>query len=150
MVISNLHKTFIKENLSNYKQEFQDLNILVVNKFPIDRLLIVNTLVKVGITHVKDAVAGVEAFSTLLEGDFNLLITDWDIPNMNGIELTRAIRTNDKLKNLPIFIITTRSMIQDVIKAKKTGVNEYIIKPFEAETLIYKIVKINRIMRINI
>ena len=150
MVISNLHKAGILENLPNKGIELADMNILVVINYPIDRRVIVNTLMKIGITHVKDAIDGTEAFGKLAEGDFNLLITDWDIPNMDGLELTRAIRKNNKLKNLPIFIITTRSMIQDVIKAKKTGVNEYIIKPFEAETLIDRIQKINRIIKLNI
>ena len=149
MVISNLHKASFFEKLPNKNNEFADMNVLIVNNYPIDRRIIVNTLMKIGITHVKGVADGVEAYGKLLEGDFNLLITDWNIPKMNGLELAKAIRKNNKLKNIFIFITTLRSSLKDVTKAREIGVNEYLIKPFEAETLVNRIIKINRTLKIN-
>ena len=70
-----------------------------------------------------------------MAGDFELLMTDWNMPNMNGLELTEAVRKDSKLKYIPILMITTRNMKEDIVNAIKTGVNVYIVKPFDAKTL---------------
>ncbi len=68
-----------------------------------------------------------------------MLMTDWNMPNMNGLELTEAVRKDAKLKDMPILMITTRNMKEDIVTAIKQGVNGYIIKPFDAKTLNEKI-----------
>ena len=142
-MISNSIKNIYSEILSDKDiEKLSYLKILVVHDSLITRNVIVNALAKFGITNVEDTVDGKNAFLKLMEGHFNLLITYWITTNMNGLELTRAIRKNETLNNIYTFIISARNNKKDVIKAKKSGVNEYIIMPFKFETLINKIKKI--------
>ena len=73
---------------------------------------------------------------------FDLLMTDWNKPNMSGLELVKAVRAEDKLKNFPILMVTTSNMKADIVTAIKTGVNGYIVKPFDVKTLNEKIFEI--------
>jgi two-component system chemotaxis response regulator CheY len=119
-----------------------DLRILVVDDSPTMRRILINTIQKAGFSNIKDAEDGKDALAKLLAGEFDLLMTDWNMPNMNGLELTEAIRKNDKFKNLPILMITTRNMKEDIVNAIKAGVSGYIVKPFDAKTLNAKIAEI--------
>ncbi len=116
-----------------------DLRILVVDDSRTMRRILLNTIQKAGYTKVKDAEDGRDAYVKLMAGEFDLLMTDWNMPNMNGLELTEAVRKNDKYKNLPILMITTRNMKEDIVSAIKAGVSGYIVKPFDAKTLKTKI-----------
>ena len=116
-----------------------DLKILVVDGSPTMRRILVNIVQKAGYTDVKDAEDGKDALAKLMAGDFGLLMTDWNMPNMNGLELTAAVRNDKKLKDLPILMVTTRNMKEDIVNAIKSGVNGYIIKPFDVKTLSSKI-----------
>ena len=119
-----------------------NLKILVVDDSPTMRRILLNTVQKAGYSDVKDAEDGKDALAKLMAGDFDLLMTDWNMPNMSGIELVQAVRTNDKFKGIPILMVTTRNMKEDIITAIKTGVNGYIVKPFDAKTLNAKIAEI--------
>ncbi len=74
-----------------------------------------------------------------MAGDFDLLMTDWNMPNMSGLELVEAVRADGNLKSIPILMVTTRNMKEDIVNAIKQGVNGYIVKPFDAKTLSTKI-----------
>ena len=119
-----------------------DLKILVVDDSPTMRRILLNTVQKAGYSNVKEAVDGKDALAKLLAGDFDLLMTDWNMPNMNGLELVEAARKEEKLKSMPILMVTTRNMKEDIVNAIKSGVNGYIVKPFDAKTLNAKILEI--------
>jgi two-component system, chemotaxis family, chemotaxis protein CheY len=119
-----------------------NLKILIVDDSPTMRRILVNTVIKAGYTDVKEAEDGRDAFAKLLAGDFTLLMTDWNMPNMNGLELTQTVRTDEKLKNIPILMVTTRNMKEDIVNAIKSGVNGYIVKPFDTKTLNSKIAEV--------
>ena len=119
-----------------------DLKILIVDDSPTMRRILVNTVVKAGYSDVKEAEDGKDALAKLLAGDFNLLMTDWNMPLMSGLELTEAVRAEEKLKEIPILMVTTRNLKEDIVNAIKSGVNGYIITPFDAKTLNEKIVEV--------
>ncbi len=127
---------------SGGKCKLADLKILIVDNSPTMRRILVNTVVKAGYPDCKEAEDGKDALAKLMAGSFNLLMTDWNMPNMNGLELTEAVRGDSKLKEIPILMVTTRNMKEDIVTAIKTGVNGYIVKPFDVKTLNAKIEEI--------
>lgn len=118
------------------------LRILIVDDSPTMRRILVNTVIKAGYSDVKEAEDGKDGLAKLLAGEYDLLMTDWNMPNMNGLELVQTVRADDKLKNIPILMVTTRNMKEDIVNAIKSGVNGYIVKPFDAKTLNAKISEI--------
>lgn len=116
-----------------------DLKILIVDDSPTMRRILVNTVQKAGYLNCKEAEDGKDALAKLMAEDFDLLMTDWDMPNMNGLELTEAVRADSNLRKIPILMVTTRNKKEDIIGAIKFGVNGYVIKPFDAKTLKAKI-----------
>lgn len=116
-----------------------DLKILIVDDSPTMRRILVNTIIKAGYPNCKEAEDGKDGLAKLMAGDFNFLMTDWNMPNMNGLELVEAVRADEKLKSIPILMVTTRNMKEDIVNAIKQGVNGYIVKPFDAKTLNAKI-----------
>ena len=120
-----------------------NMKILVVDDSPTMRRILVNTVQKAGYSNIQEAEDGREALAKLLAGDFEFLMTDWNMPNMSGLELVTAVREEGKLKDIPILMVTTRNMKEDIVNAIKLGVNGYIVKPFDAKTLN---AKINEIM----
>jgi len=106
------------------------------------RRILLNTVQKAGYSDVQEAVDGKDALAKLMAGSFDLLMTDWNMPNMNGLELVSAVRAEEKLKSIPILMVTTRNMKEDIVTAIKSGVNGYIVKPFDAKTLNAKIQEI--------
>ena len=119
-----------------------DLNILIVDDSPTMRCILVNTIQKAGYPNCQQAEDGKDALAKLMAGNFDLLMTDWNMPNMNGLELTEAVRSDEKMKDIPILMVTTRNMKSDIISAIRTGVNGYIVKPFDTKTLHAKIEEI--------
>ena len=100
-------------------------------------------LKRIGYDSVVQAENGQEALTTLQDqADFGLLLTDWNMPIMNGLELVQSVRADERFKSLPILMITTRNMKQDIVNAMKAGVNNYITKPFQPNTLQEKISKV--------
>jgi len=112
------------------------MRFLVVDDSPTMRRIVTNALKTFGYTEVVEAGDGEEAFAKLLSGEkVDFVITDWNMPNMSGLELTKAIRSHDNFKHLPIIMVTTRGLKQDIIEALKARVNNYVVKPFTPAVL---------------
>jgi len=119
------------------------MKMLVVDDSPTMRRIVVQMLKRIGYSHVVEAGDGKEALHRLqTEGDFEMLLTDWNMPVMSGLELTQAVRGDAQLAGLPILMVTTRNMKQDIIIAMRAGVNNYVTKPFDPKTIKEKIDKV--------
>jgi two-component system, chemotaxis family, chemotaxis protein CheY len=120
----------------------QKMKILIVDDFATMRRIVKNLLRQLGFENIEEAEDGKQAFSKLKEIKYNLIISDWNMPNMSGIELLRNVRSDLELKSLPFLMVTAESEREKVIEAVKSGVNNYIIKPFTVEILKEKMEKI--------
>ncbi len=122
----------------------EDIKILVVDDMTAMRKILKTLLAQLGYKNVDEAEDGKQALEILRQNPnkYGLVITDWNMPNMTGIELVQAIRSDEKLKHLPILMVTAEAKKENVLAAIKAGVNNYIVKPFTAETLKEKIEKI--------
>ena len=120
----------------------QKMKILVVDDFATMRRIVRNLLRQLGFENIEEAEDGKQAFSKLKEIKCNFIISDWNMPNMTGIELLQNVRRDLELKSLPFLMVTAESEKEKVIEAIKSGVNNYIIKPFTAEILKEKMEKI--------
>ncbi|MEW6049880.1 MAG: response regulator [Candidatus Zixiibacteriota bacterium] len=116
-----------------------DLKILAVDDSPTMRRIIINTLKRAGFENVVEATDGKDALGKLKEEKVNFVITDWNMPEMDGLAFVTTLRSMDEYKALPVLMVTTRSVKEDIIEAMKAGVNNYIVKPFTPETLKAKI-----------
>lgn len=117
----------------------QNMKILVVDDFSTMRRIIRNILKEIGYANVEEADDGSTALEKLKGGSFQFVITDWNMPNMPGIELLRAIRQDDALKHTPVLMVTAEAAKENVVLAVQAGVNNYIVKPFTAAALKEKI-----------
>jgi two-component system, chemotaxis family, chemotaxis protein CheY len=115
------------------------LKILAVDDSPTMRRIIVNTLKRAGYDDVTEASDGKDALAKMKVEQFNFVITDWNMPEMDGLTFVSQVRSLDEFKDMPILMVTTRSVKDDIIEAMKAGVNNYIVKPFTPETLGEKI-----------
>ncbi len=115
---------------------------LVVDDSLTMRRIVINTLKTIGYENILEASDGKDALAKLLAEGADFVITDWNMPDMNGLELTKSIRGNAALAHLPILMVTTRGNKDDVIEAMKARVNNYIIKPFTPQGLKEKIEQI--------
>jgi len=113
--------------------------ILVVDDYKTMIRIIRNLLKQLGFNNVDDAADGVEALSKLREKKYGLVISDWNMEPMTGYELLKEVRGDDALNRTPFIMVTAESKTENVIAAKKAGVNNYIVKPFNAQTLKGKI-----------
>ncbi len=120
----------------------ENKRVLFVEDSPTMRRIIANSLKKLGVSQMEEAENGVDALEKLHSNEFDLVLTDWNMPEMNGKELVEHIRNNDRFKNIPILMITTRGMEEDVLTAIKLGVNGYIVKPFTPDVLRKKMVEL--------
>lgn len=109
--------------------------ILVVDDYRTMVRIIQNLLKQLGFTNLDDAANGEEAIAKLRSGRFALVISDWNMEPMTGYELLQQVRADDDLKDLPFIMVTAESKTENVVAAKKAGVNNYIVKPFNAATL---------------
>ena len=115
------------------------MRYLVVDDSPTMRRIVINALRTFGIEDVLEAEDGVDGLNKLQAEPVDFVITDWNMPNMTGLELTKAIRAADNLKHLPILMVTTRGLKQDIIEALQAKVNNYVVKPFTPQVLKEKI-----------
>jgi two-component system chemotaxis response regulator CheY len=116
------------------------MKILVVDDSSTMRRIIKNTLARLGYKDIVEAGDGVEAWQAMQENpDIGIVITDWNMPNMNGLELVKKIRAEEKYKDVPIIMVTTEGGKKEVITALKAGVNNYIVKPFTPQVLKEKL-----------
>lgn len=120
----------------------KNMKILVVDDFSTMRRIIKNLLRDLGFTNVQEADDGTTALPMLQGGDFDFLVSDWNMPGMTGIDLLRAVRADPKLASLPVLLVTAESKREQIIEAAEAGVNGYVVKPFTAGTLQEKIDKI--------
>ncbi len=122
----------------------EDIKILVVDDMTAMRKILKTLLAQLGYKNVDEAEDGKQALEILKQNPdkYGLVITDWNMPHMTEIELVQAIRSDEKLKHLPILMVTAEAKKENVLAAIKAGVNNYIVKPFTAETLKEKIEKI--------
>ncbi|HZP13284.1 MAG TPA: chemotaxis response regulator CheY [Nevskiaceae bacterium] len=118
------------------------MKILIVDDFSTMRRIVKNALHDLGYTNMTEADDGATALPLLKEGDFEFVVTDWNMPGMTGIDLLKAIRADAKLKSIPVLMVTAEAQRDQIVEAAKSGVNGYIIKPFTAATLKEKIDKI--------
>lgn len=120
----------------------KNMKILIVDDFSTMRRIIKNLLRDLGFTNTSEADDGSSALPMLQNGSFDFLVTDWNMPGMTGIDLLKAVRADDKLKNLPILMVTAEAKRDQIIEAAQAGVNGYVVKPFTAAVLKEKIDKI--------
>ena len=120
----------------------KNMKIIVVDDFSTMRRIIKNLLKDLGFTNIQEADDGNTALPMLQQGDFDFVITDWNMPGMQGIDLLRAIRADEKLKHLPVLMVTAEAKKEQIVAAAQAGVNGYVIKPFTAGTLKEKLTKI--------
>lgn len=113
--------------------------VLVVDDYQTMVRILRNLLKQVGFNDVDDASDGGAALAKLREKEYGLVISDWNMEPMTGYELLQHVRADEKLQNLPFIMVTAESKTENVVAAKKAGVNNYIVKPFNAQTLQAKI-----------
>ncbi len=121
-----------------------DLNIkiLVVDDFSTMRRIVKNLLRQLGYINIEEAEDGAQAYSKLKNGGFGFVISDWNMPNMDGLGLLKKIRSDEELKDIPVLMVTAEAEKDKVVTAIQAGVNNYIVKPFTGEVLKEKIDKI--------
>lgn len=118
------------------------MNILVVDDYKTMLRIIDNLLKQLGFKNIFQAMDGQLALQQMREKDFGLVISDWNMQPMTGLQLLKEVRADDKLKLTPFIMVTAESKTENVIAAKAAGVNNYIVKPFNAETLKMKMVTV--------
>ncbi|WP_370278287.1 chemotaxis response regulator CheY [Pontibacterium sp.] len=118
------------------------MKILVVDDFSTMRRIIKNLLKELGLTNVVEADDGATALPILKQGGIEFLITDWNMPNMTGIDLLKHVRSDPNLSSIPVLMVTAEAKREQIIAAAQAGVNGYVVKPFTAVTLKEKIDKI--------
>jgi two-component system chemotaxis response regulator CheY len=118
------------------------MKFLVVDDYSTMRRIVKNLLHDLGYANVAEADDGKTALPLLENGNFDFLITDWNMPGMPGLDLLKAVRSNDKLKKLPVLMLTAEAKREQIVEAAQAGVSGYVIKPFTAVTLKEKIDKI--------
>ncbi|HUT25501.1 MAG TPA: chemotaxis response regulator CheY [Sumerlaeia bacterium] len=119
-----------------------NMKILVVDDFATMRRVIRNILKQLGYTNIDEADDGSSGLTKLRGGRFDLVITDWNMPNMSGLDLVKAIRADEQIQTVPVLMVTAEAMKESIVTAVKAGVNNYIVKPFTVEVLKGKIEKI--------
>jgi len=120
----------------------KNLKILIVDDFATMRKVIRNLLKQGGFENVVEAEDGAAALKILKSQQVDFIISDWNMPNMSGLELLKAVRADDDIKALPFLMVTAEALKDNVVAAVKAGVSNYIVKPFTAEVLTEKIEKI--------
>ena len=119
-----------------------NMKVLIVEDYKTMLRILRNLLRQLNFGNVEDATDGTMALEKLREDDYGLVISDWNMEPMTGIELLRHVRGDEKLNHLPFIMITAESKSENVIAAKEAGVSNYIVKPFNAETLKGKMVSV--------
>ncbi|RMN76815.1 Chemotaxis protein CheY [Pseudomonas cannabina] len=120
----------------------KNMKILIVDDFSTMRRIIKNLLRDLGFTNTSEADDGLTALPMLQSGAFDFLVTDWNMPGMSGIDLLRQVRADERLKSLPVLMVTAEAKREQIIEAAQAGVNGYVVKPFTAQALKEKIEKI--------
>ncbi|MDT3693015.1 MAG: response regulator [Mucispirillum sp.] len=117
-------------------------SIITVDDSSTMRRIIKNTLQKLGFETILEAGNGVEALEVMSKNKVDMIVTDWNMPEMDGLTFVKAVRAKDEYKDLPILMITTEAAKEDILTALRSGVNNYVVKPFTPETLQEKVFKL--------
>ena len=120
----------------------ENLKFLIVDDFSTMRRIVRNILKEIGFANAEEAEDGVSALSKLKGGNFNFVVSDINMPNMNGFELLKSIRADNELKGLPVLMVTAEARKEDIVSAAQWGASGYIVKPFTKATLEEKVQKI--------
>lgn len=120
----------------------KSINVLVVDDFPTMRRIVRSLLRELGFTNVEEAEDGQEALGKLRGGAFELVISDWNMPVLDGLEMLKQIRNESALKHLPVLMVTAEAKKENIIAAAQAGASGYVVKPFTAATLEEKLNKI--------
>ncbi|MBU0622687.1 MAG: chemotaxis response regulator CheY [Gammaproteobacteria bacterium] len=120
----------------------ENTKFLVVDDFSTMRRIVRNLLKELGFANVQEAEDGVDALNKLRGESFDFVVSDWNMPNMTGIELLRAVRADAALKHLPVLMVTAEAKKENIIEAAQAGASGYIVKPFTAATLDEKLKKV--------
>ena len=118
------------------------LKILVVDDFATMRRIMKNILKQLGYTNITEADDGTTALEELKRGSFDLIISDWNMPKMTGLDLLKIVRSDPVYKDIPFLMVTAEAQKQNVIEAVQAGVSNYVVKPFTAEAIADKLGKI--------
>ncbi len=118
------------------------LKVLVVDDMSTMRRIIKNVLKQIGFSDLVEAENGQDALNKLQAGDIGFIVSDWNMPVMQGIDLLRAVRADPDLKHLPFLMVTAEAQKDNIIEAVQAGVSNYVVKPFTAEALQAKLEKI--------
>jgi two-component system, chemotaxis family, chemotaxis protein CheY len=119
--------------------DYSGMRFLVVDDSSTMRRIIINTLSKLGHQDVLEAANGREGIERLASADVDLVITDWNMPEMSGIDFVRALRGMERASTLPVLMVTTNAAKDDIVEALRAGVNNYVVKPFTPDTIKEKI-----------
>ncbi|WP_248886197.1 chemotaxis response regulator CheY [Acidithiobacillus acidisediminis] len=117
----------------------KNIRILIVDDFSTMRRIVRNLLREIGFGNFDEAEDGVQALQKLQGSPFDFVVSDWNMPNMQGIDLLRAIRADAQLRHIPVLMVTAEAKRENILEAAQAGVNGYIVKPFTAETLREKL-----------
>ncbi len=120
----------------------KNLSFLVVDDFSTMRRIVRNLLKELGYNNVEEAEDGVDALDKLKAGQFQFVVSDWNMPNLDGLEMLKKIRADDALKQLPVLMVTAEAKKENIIAAAQAGANGYVVKPFSAAILEEKLNKI--------
>ena len=118
------------------------INVLVVDDFATMRRIVKGVLKQLGFTSIIEAEDGDLALKELKKEEVGLIVSDWNMPNMSGLDLLKAVRGDEKLKGIPFIMVTAEGQKENVVEAVKAGVSNYIIKPFTPETFNEKLAKV--------
>ena len=119
-----------------------NMKFLVVDDFSTMRRIVRNLLKELGFSNITEAEDGVDALRKLRADKYDFVVSDWNMPNMTGIDLLREIRKDDALKHLPVLMVTAEAKKENIIEAAQAGASGYVVKPFTATTLDEKLQKI--------
>ncbi|EON18314.1 Chemotaxis protein cheY; chemotactic response regulator [Cupriavidus taiwanensis] len=120
----------------------KNIKILVVDDFPTMRRIIRNLLKELGFVNVEEAEDGAAGLEKAKDGSFQFVISDWNMPNMDGLSMLQAIRADASIGKIPVLMVTAEAKKENIIAAAQAGANGYVVKPFTAATLDEKITKI--------
>lgn len=119
-----------------------NMKVLVVDDFATMRRIVKNVLKQIGFTNIVEADDGTTALAVLKKDKIDLVISDWNMPKMNGLDLLKAIKGDESLKNVPFLMVTAEAQKSAVVEAVQAGVDSYIVKPFTADTVKEKLAQI--------
>ncbi|MCM2318425.1 MAG: chemotaxis response regulator CheY [Pseudomonas sp.] len=118
------------------------MSMLVVDDFPTMRRIVRSLLKELGFNNVEEAEDGQDALNKLRSGKFEFVVSDWNMPNLDGLDMLKQIRADDNLKHLPVLMVTAEAKKENIIAAAQAGANGYVVKPFTAAILEEKLNKI--------